>query len=658
MRGDDLLGSTPRQVLLQRLLGPTDARSTCTSRWSSAPTASAWPSATAPSRWPTWRPRASPRWASAAACRRHSASTRTAGPTDFDLADVRRRGRSPSRSPSCNDPGRERGSRRACTSERERRARRPGADPLLRRTPSTSRSGCEELGPDLLVVPFWTPSFCRAVVRAAGLVGFAPDPDDPVPGHEVPLVAISPQLHHAVEEDLGRRIWPQLQAVWPLIDYHGLRDAFVIRYAMGEQESLRPAPRRRPGVGDRAPRRRSRGRRAAVPAPGRRHRRACPSARCWRGRRWSPTRTRRRRCGAGVRHGLTIWFELPAVRLPDRPTRRQVIFTRVSRSDQVRREPLVSCRRWWPPRVRALLRDAPGRARLLVAALTGLATLAVGACSGSASRSIDAAGGAAGPAAEAGDDDHRHPLDHDHDRAADHDHRGPDDHGGPTTTAPPTTTTTTLPPLPPSPAIEPIAPMAAPLAAVGEQQRRRDGTRAAAPARPRLLAGGRRRPVRAHHRQAVMAFQKYVGLTASGSRRRRRPAAYLSHMTEQAYGRADAGTLVEVDKARQLMFMVVDGRTQWVFNTSTGSEVPYVEVNQKDPTKVEEGTRSRRPGCTTSTVSARRAGGRATSAGSTGRSTSSVASPSTAPAACPTTRPRTVASGSPSRPWTSSGMPA
>ena len=29
--------------------------------------------------------------------------------------------------------------------------------------------------------------------------------------------------------------------------------------------------------------------------------------------------------------------------------------------------------------------------------------------------------------------------------------------------------------------------------------------------------------------------------------------------------------------------MVVDGRTQWVFNTSTGSEVPYVETNQKDP---------------------------------------------------------------------------
>ena len=101
------------------------------------------------------------------------------------------------------------------------------------------RAGLREVGPELLVVPFWTESFCRAVVRAATLVGFTPDLDDPVPAHEVPLVAISPQLHHAVEADLGRRVWPQLQTVWPLIDYHGLRDAFVIRYAMGEQESLR-----------------------------------------------------------------------------------------------------------------------------------------------------------------------------------------------------------------------------------------------------------------------------------------------------------------------------------------------------------------------------------------------------------------------------------
>jgi hypothetical protein len=101
------------------------------------------------------------------------------------------------------------------------------------------RTGISEIGPDLVVVPFWTPRFCAAVVRAAGLVGFAPDPDDPVPGHEVSLAAISPRLYEAVQDDLGVRIWPQLREVWPLVEYHGLRDAFVIRYALGEQEELR-----------------------------------------------------------------------------------------------------------------------------------------------------------------------------------------------------------------------------------------------------------------------------------------------------------------------------------------------------------------------------------------------------------------------------------
>ena len=102
-----------------------------------------------------------------------------------------------------------------------------------------ARCGVTEVGPELLVVPFWTPEFCAAVARAAALVGFAADPDDPVPGHEVSLALISPHLYQLVQDDLGRRIWPQLQEVWPLIDYHGLRDAFVIRYAAGEQESLR-----------------------------------------------------------------------------------------------------------------------------------------------------------------------------------------------------------------------------------------------------------------------------------------------------------------------------------------------------------------------------------------------------------------------------------
>ena len=102
------------------------------------------------------------------------------------------------------------------------------------------RQGVRQLGPDVLGVPFWTPDYCATIIRAAEAIGaFEHQPHDPVPGHEISLAIISPKLFEAVEIDLGVRIWPQLQTVWPYIDYHGLRDVFVIKYELGVQEHLR-----------------------------------------------------------------------------------------------------------------------------------------------------------------------------------------------------------------------------------------------------------------------------------------------------------------------------------------------------------------------------------------------------------------------------------
>ncbi|MEO5899442.1 MAG: hypothetical protein ABIR68_04835 [Ilumatobacteraceae bacterium] len=102
------------------------------------------------------------------------------------------------------------------------------------------RDGWTAVAADVVTTPFWTPSFCATIIRAAEAIGaFEPDDDDPVPGHEVSLAVISPRLFEAVQQDIGWRIWPRLREVWPYIDYHGLRDVFVIRYALGEQESLR-----------------------------------------------------------------------------------------------------------------------------------------------------------------------------------------------------------------------------------------------------------------------------------------------------------------------------------------------------------------------------------------------------------------------------------
>ena len=90
-------------------------------------------------------------------------------------------------------------------------------------------------------------------------------------------------------------------------------------------------------------------------------------------------------------------------------------------------------------------------------------------------------------------------------------------------------------------------------------------------------------------RQAVMAFQKYMGLPADGVLDDATAAA-MSELTERPHGRADAGTLIEVDKARQLLFIVIDGRTEWILNAATGTEIPYERPNANDPDIIERGS--------------------------------------------------------------------
>jgi hypothetical protein len=103
------------------------------------------------------------------------------------------------------------------------------------------RNDMHEVANEMFAMSCWTPQFCQALIRAAEAAGgFAAEPGDPVPGHEISLAMISPRLFEAVQNDMGERIWPQLQQHWPLIDYHGINDAFIIKYQQGGQEELRP----------------------------------------------------------------------------------------------------------------------------------------------------------------------------------------------------------------------------------------------------------------------------------------------------------------------------------------------------------------------------------------------------------------------------------
>ena len=89
-------------------------------------------------------------------------------------------------------------------------------------------------------------------------------------------------------------------------------------------------------------------------------------------------------------------------------------------------------------------------------------------------------------------------------------------------------------------------------------------------------------------RQAVMAFQKYSGIEATGDVDYV-TAAFLNQSTLRARAGTASGNLVEVDKKRQILFIVHDGVTVWVLNASTGNDQPYEEPDQNDPGEVQRG---------------------------------------------------------------------
>ena len=86
-------------------------------------------------------------------------------------------------------------------------------------------------------------------------------------------------------------------------------------------------------------------------------------------------------------------------------------------------------------------------------------------------------------------------------------------------------------------------------------------------------------------RQAVMAFQKFAGLTATGSVDDETADAILHAV--RPVSRSEEKELdkdvVEVDLERQLAFVVRGGVMESVLNVSTGTGKPYVERSHKNP---------------------------------------------------------------------------
>jgi len=78
--------------------------------------------------------------------------------------------------------------------------------------------------------------------------------------------------------------------------------------------------------------------------------------------------------------------------------------------------------------------------------------------------------------------------------------------------------------------------------------------------------------------QAVMAFQKYSVMERTGKADQATIDALA--IATRPVARTTEGDIAEVDKKRQLVFLVRGGKVLWAFNTSTGSGVHYTETGR------------------------------------------------------------------------------
>ena len=83
-------------------------------------------------------------------------------------------------------------------------------------------------------------------------------------------------------------------------------------------------------------------------------------------------------------------------------------------------------------------------------------------------------------------------------------------------------------------------------------------------------------------RQAVMAFQKYNALPSTG-KVDQATADALTYSPFRARGLSFEGSIIEINKELQVLFIIRDGQTLWALNTSTGNGEAYEEPDRNTP---------------------------------------------------------------------------
>lgn len=85
--------------------------------------------------------------------------------------------------------------------------------------------------------------------------------------------------------------------------------------------------------------------------------------------------------------------------------------------------------------------------------------------------------------------------------------------------------------------------------------------------------------------QAVMAFQKWSGLPRTTAIDEATAVALNGSLCRPTP--SIGGDLIEIDKGRQLLFIVRGGRAQWIVNVSTGGNYFYTATDRNTGAKIE-----------------------------------------------------------------------
>lgn len=102
----------------------------------------------------------------------------------------------------------------------------------------------EEVATDILCIEYWKPEFCKLIIDTADQINrYESRPEDPVPGQELRIDAISRDLYISFCKHWKQVIQPILSEFYMLPTeqwFMGWRIPFIIKYEMNKQRYLRP----------------------------------------------------------------------------------------------------------------------------------------------------------------------------------------------------------------------------------------------------------------------------------------------------------------------------------------------------------------------------------------------------------------------------------